>query len=84
MNPDPLSTNTRPMKYSDAAIVATILMLCTAATVFMPQHGYEVYVEDPDRFTFELAQFLFSTWITTFAALTGLTIYAKRQETSGT
>jgi hypothetical protein len=77
MNPDPLSTNEKPMSYRDAAIVATILMLVSAATVFMPTHGYDVYVSDPPRFGYELFAFLFSSWITYFVSLTGLTYYAK-------
>lgn len=81
MNPDPLSTNENPMSYKDAAIVATVLMLTITATVFMPTHGYEVYLTDPDRFYFDLATFLFSSWITIFASLTGLTFYAKHQTT---
>lgn len=82
MNPDPLSTNDRPMSYQDAAIVATVLMVSLTAAVFMPTHGYEVYVSDPDRFFFELGEFLFSSWITSFMSLTGLTYYAKRQAAS--
>ena len=77
MNPDPLSTNEKPMSYRDAAIVATILMLVSAATVFMPTHGYDVYLNDPQRFGWDLCVFLFSSWITQFVVLTGLTYYAK-------
>lgn len=78
MNPDPLSTNEKPMSYRDAAIVATILMIATAATAFMPTHGYEVMIIDPPRFAYDLFVFLWTSWITTFVALTGLTYYAKR------
>jgi len=82
MNPDPLSTNDRPMSYRDAAIVATVLMIATAFTVYMPTHGYDVYVGDPDRFLFDLVAFLGSSWVTVFVSLTGLTAYAKRQASS--
>jgi len=82
MNPDPLSTNDRPMSYRDAAIVATVLMIATAFTVYMPLHGYDVYVRDPDRFMFDLVVYLGSLWITVFMSLTGLTAYAKRQASS--
>jgi len=78
MNPDPLSTNEKPMSYRDAAIVATILMFATAATVFMPTHGYEVMISDPPRFAYDFFMFLWASWITTFVSLTGLTYYAKR------
>jgi len=79
MNPDPLSTNEKPMTYRDAAVVATIIMFATAAFVFMPTHGYDIYVSDPERFAYELFNFLWTTWITTFVSLTGLTYLAKRQ-----
>lgn len=79
MNPDPLSTNDKPMSYRDAAIVATILMLFTTGTAFMPLHGYDVYLSDPPRFCWDLINFLWITWITIFGSLTGLTAYAKHQ-----
>lgn len=79
MNPDPLSTNEHPMTYRDAAFVATILMIATASAVFMPTHGYDVLINDPPRFAYDLFNFLWTTWITTFLSLTGLTYYAKRQ-----
>jgi len=84
MNPDPLSTNDKPMSYRDALIVATILTLVSVATVFMPTHGYDVYLIDPERFVWDLAGFVFCSWITTFASLTGLTFYAKRQSSGDT
>lgn len=77
MNPDPLSTNDKPMSYRDAAIVATVLMLFLAATTFMPLHGYDVYMRDPPRFAWDLLNFLWLSWITMFVSLTGLTKYAK-------
>jgi len=80
MNPDPLSTNEKPMSYRDAAIVATILMIATAATVFMPTHGYDVLIRDPQRFAYDLFNFLWTTWITIFVFLTGLTKYAQSQK----
>lgn len=82
MNPDPLSTNDRPMSYRDAAIVATILMIATAFAVYMPTHGYDTYVRDRERFTFDLVVFLGSSWFTIFISLTGLTAYAKYQASS--
>jgi len=80
MNPDPLSTDNKPMSYRDAATVATILMLVSAFSVFMPTHGYDVCIHDPPRFLWDLVVFIFSSWVTYFVCLTGLTIYAKRQE----
>jgi hypothetical protein len=82
MNPDPLSTNDKPMSYRDAAIVATILMLATAGAVFMPTHGYDVMISDPSRFAYDLFNYLWISWITIFVSLTGLTAYAKRQASS--
>jgi len=80
MNPDPLSTNDKPMSYRDAAIVATILMFSLAAGAFMPTHGYDVLISDPPRFAYDLFMFLWTTWITTFVSLTGLTYLAKRSQ----
>ena len=77
MNPNPLSTNEEPMSYQDAAIVATILMIFLAGTAFMPVHGYEVYLQDPPRFAWDLMNFLWISWITIFVSLTGLMKYAK-------
>lgn len=82
MNPDPFATNDRPMSFRDAAVVATILMIATAFTVYMPTHGYDVYMGDPDRFLFNLIIYLGSSWITVFVSLTGLTAYAKHQAAS--
>jgi hypothetical protein len=82
MNPDPLSTNDKSMTYRDAAIVATILMLSTAAFVFMPTHGYDVMMSNPSRFAYDLFNFLWTTWITTFVSLTGLTYLSKKQQPS--
>lgn len=79
MNPDPLSTNEKPMSYRDAAIVALFLMVATTCAVFMPTHGYDVLINDPPRFAFDLAVFVISSWITQFVVLTGLTYYAKSQ-----
>lgn len=78
MNPDPLDINEAPMSLRDAAIVATVLTIVTAFTVFMPTHGYEVYTSEPERFFFDLIVYLGSSWITLFGSLTGLTAYAKR------
>jgi len=78
MNPDPLSTNDKPMSYRDAAIVATILMIAMTCAVFMPTHGYDVLINDPPRFAFDLIVFIASSWVTQFMVLTGLTVYAKR------
>lgn len=78
MNPDPLDVNEAPMSFRDAAIVATVLMIVTTFTVFMPTHGYEVYTREPERFYFELIMYLGSSWLTLFGSLTGLTALAKR------
>lgn len=80
MNPDPLSVNDEPMSYRDAAIVATILMLFLAGTAFIPLHGYDVYLNDPQRFYWDLLHFLWITWITVFVSLTGLMKYATREK----
>jgi hypothetical protein len=77
MNPDALSINDKPMSYRDAAIVATVLTLVMAASVFMPTHGYDVFLNEPPRFVWDLTVFLFSSWISEFVILTGLTAYAK-------
>jgi len=79
MNPDPFSTNEKPMSYRDAAIVAIILTVSLTGTVFMPVHGYDVYLNDPPRFWWDLFNFLWITYITVFVSLTGLTKYAKSQ-----
>lgn len=68
------------MSYRDAAIVATVLMLVSVATVYMPTHGYDVYISDPQRFSFELETFAFSSWVTNFAALKGIAIVVSRRE----
>lgn len=83
MNPDPFSTNDRPMSYKDAITVATILLLVTVFTVFLPTHGYAVYVENPEQFLFELVAFIGAQWTTVFASMLGLTAYAKYQESRG-
>ena len=80
MNPDPLSTNARPMQYRDALIVATVLMVLLTATTFIPSHSYDVLVEDPARYCYDLITFLLQAWITSFCGLTGLIVYVKRKE----
>lgn len=80
MNPDPLATNNRPMKYTDALLVALIVMAMLTFTVFMPTHNYDVFVSDPSRFVWDLIVFVFATYLTIFGSLTGLTVYAKRGE----
>jgi len=77
MNPNPLSTNEEPMSYRDAAIVATILMIFLTGSAFMPLHGYDVYLSDPQRFCWDLFNFLWITWITIFVSLTGLMKYTQ-------
>lgn len=81
MNPDPLSTNARPMKYQDALVVATVLMLLLTATTFIPSHPYDAIVDDPARYAYDLITFLLQAWITSFCGLTGLIVYVKRKET---
>jgi hypothetical protein len=82
MNPNPLDANSESMKFKDAAIVSTILMLFTAATAFMPIHGYSVYLADPQRFCWDLFNFLWITWITFFMALSGLMKYTQSKSPS--
>lgn len=77
MNPDPLSTNDRPMEYRDAVYVATILMILLTATTFMPAHTYDMLNEDPTRYAYDLFVFLLQSWITSFCGLTGLIVYVK-------
>lgn len=77
MNPDPLSTNEKPMQYRDALYVATVLMILLTATTFLPAHTYEMLNEDPARYVYELAVFLLQSWITSFCGLTGLIVYVQ-------
>jgi len=80
VNPDPLANNNRPMQYRDAITVATVLMLLLTATTFLPAHTYDMFNEDPTRYTYDLIVFLLQAWITSFCGLTGLIVYVKRQE----
>lgn len=81
MNPDPLSTNDKPMQYRDAIVVATVLMILLTCTIFIPTHPYESIVEEPQRYAYDLITFLLQAWITSFCGLTGLTVYAKTKQT---
>lgn len=81
MNPNPLNGQ---MSFRDAAIVATILMLSTIATLFLPAHTYDIWASDTIRTAYDLFVFGFSAWITAFCTLTGLSIYAKRKEATST
>lgn len=80
MNPDPLSTNARPMQYQDALVVATVLMILLTCTTFIPSHPYETIVDEPARYAYDLITFLLQAWITSFCGLTGLIVYVKRKE----
>ena len=80
MNPDPLSTNDRPMQYRDAIYVATVLMILLTATTFMPAHNYDKLSEDPQRYAYELCVFLLQSWITSFCGLTGLIVYVQTKQ----
>jgi hypothetical protein len=84
MQPNPLSTNDQPMKWKDAAIVAFVLMLTTAAAVFMPTHGYDVLKADPARFCYDLINYLWTSYITTFATLIGVMKVAQSQKSGDT
>lgn len=68
------------MQYQDALIVATVLTLLMTATVFLPAHPYETLEADAGRYCYDLAAFVLQSWITSFAALTGLTVYAKSKQ----
>ena len=81
MNPDPLSTNEKPMQYRDALVVATVLMVLLVCTTFMPAHPYESIAEDPARYTYDLITFCLQAWITSFCGLTGLIVYVKTKQT---
>jgi len=80
MNPDPLATNSRPMKYTDAVIVATVLTILMISTAFLPAHSYDMLVAEPDRYFYDLMVFALQNWTTTFCGLTGLIVYAKKRE----
>jgi hypothetical protein len=84
MNPNPLSTNSKPMHFKDAAIVATVLTLALLASVFYPAHNYDVFRADPWRFLWDFCVFCFGAWITEFGALTGLMAYTKYTSPSDT
>ena len=79
MNPDPISGT---MKFKDAVVVATILMLATIATLFLPNHAFETWTTDTFKTAYDLIVFGFEAWITSFVALTGLTAYAKHKNGS--
>ena len=78
MNPNPLSTNSAPMAFKDAAIVAAVLTIFLLATAFFPGHSYDALRADPARWIYELLTSALTYWITTFAAQTGLMAYASR------
>ena len=71
------------MTFKDAAIVATILMLASIATLFLPFHTYESVIADIYKTIYEISTFGFIAWITYFLSLTGLNVYAKRAQQSG-
>lgn len=86
MNPDPLSTNNKPMQYRDAVYVATVLMILMVATTFLPSHSYDMLSADSQRYLYELTTFCLQSWITSYAGLTGLIVYVqtkKAREGSG-
>jgi hypothetical protein len=75
-----METNSEPMKFEDAGIVATVLMLVSLATLFLPAHDYNVFLLDAQKYLFDLGTFIFSSWITFFGSLTGLMAYTRRTE----
>ena len=77
MNPNPLSTNSEPMHFKDAAIVASVITLALLASVFYPAHSYDVFRADPWRFFWDFGIFIFGAWITEFGSLTGIMAYVK-------
>lgn len=81
MNPDPLSTNDRPMQYRDALYVASVITLLMFATTFLPAHTYDVLNADPQRYGYDLVVFLLQAWITSFCGLTGLIVYVTTKKT---
>ena len=81
MNPNPISTNSEPMKFKDAGIVATVLMLVSLATLFLPTHDYAIVMSDFSKYAYDLVVFLFSSWVTYFGSLTGLMLYTRKTET---
>lgn len=82
MNPNPLSTNSEPMHFRDAAVVATVVTLVLLGAVFYPAHTYDIFKADPGRFLWDFGQFLFSTWIAEFGSLTGLMAYVRYSRAS--
>ena len=78
MNPNALSTNSEPMKFRDAGVVATVLMLVSLATLFLPTHDYNVVMSDFSKYAYDLAVFVFSSWVTYFGSLTGLMLYTRK------
>jgi hypothetical protein len=84
MNPNPLSTNSEPMHFKDAAVVATVITLALLASVFYPAHSYDVFRADPYRFVWDFGVFIFGAWITEFGALTGLMAYSTYQANKST
>lgn len=81
MNPNPLSTNSEPMHFRDAAVVSTVIAFVLLGAVFYPTHTYDVFRADPYRFLWDFGQFIFSVWIAEFGTLTGIMAYVKYTKT---
>ena len=81
MNPLPTNGN---LTWKDAALVATILMAFSMATLYVPFHPYEEITADVYRAVFNLVEFAGVAWITFFVSLTGLNAYAKQAQANGT
>jgi hypothetical protein len=79
MNPNPLSTNSTPMNFRDAAIVATVIMFVFLSATFFPSHSYDSLCADPARYAYELLTSMLAYWIGTFASVTGLMAYAQKK-----
>jgi hypothetical protein len=68
------------MVFRDAAIVATVVMILLLIGQFFPAHNYDVLIADPARYAYDLFVSVLGYWFSTFAGLTGLSMYAKSRD----
>ena len=61
-----------PMSFKDAAVVALVIAAVTAALGFFDPWTYDMIVEEPGRFMFELFKDVIKTAAATFISLAGL------------
>lgn len=72
------------MTFKDAAVVAVVVALVTAALGFLDPWTYDMITAEPGRFAFELLKDIVKTAAATFIGLAGLEQYVKRQKESET